>query len=73
MLSHPHLLPQRACFSWVLLEDKNKREEAEESISLLEEGFLPALPVAFREEEREESMLDLLEAVIFTLLASSAA
>jgi hypothetical protein len=54
-------------------EDKNKREEAEESIFLLEEGFLPALPVAVREEEREDSMLDLLEAVVFTLLASSAA
>jgi hypothetical protein len=39
-------------------EDKNKREEA---ISLLEGGFLPALLVAVREEEREESMLDLLE------------
>jgi hypothetical protein len=52
-------------------EDKNKREE--ESISLLEEGFLPALPAAVREREREESMLDLLEAVVFMLLASSTA
>ena len=51
-------------------EDKNKREK--ESISLLEGGFLPALPVAAREEEREESMLDLLEAVVFMLVASSA-
>ena len=52
-------------------EDKNKREE--ESISLLEEGFLPALPAAVREREREESMLDLLEAVVLLLVASSAA
>jgi hypothetical protein len=54
MLSPPHLIPQRTCSSWVLLQrtNKNKREEAEESISLLEDGFLPALPVAVREEER---------------------
>ncbi len=52
-------------------EDKNKREE--ESISLLEGGFLPALPVAVKEEEREESKLDPLEVVILLLGASSAA
>ncbi len=52
-------------------EDKSKREE--ESISLLEGGFLPALPVAAREEEREESKLDLLEVVTLLLGASSAA
>jgi hypothetical protein len=52
-------------------EDKSKREE--ESISLLEGGFLPALPVAVREGEREESKLDLLEVVILLLGASSAA
>ncbi len=52
-------------------EDKNKREK--ESISLLEEGFLPALPVAVRGREREESMLDLLEAIALLLVASSAA
>ena len=54
-------------------EDKKEREEAEESISLLEEGFLTASPVAVRGREREESLPDLLEAVVFTLLASSAA
>ena len=54
-------------------EDKNEREEAEEFISLLEEGLLPALPVAAKGRDREESMLDLLEAVVLTLLASSAA
>jgi hypothetical protein len=53
-------------------EDKKEREEAEESISLLEEGFLPALPVAAKGREREMPMLDLLGAVVFTLLASSA-
>ncbi len=52
-------------------EDKSKREE--ESISLLEGGFLPALPVAVREGEREESKLDLLEVVILLLGASFAA
>ena len=52
-------------------EDKSKREE--ESSSLLEGGFLPALPVAAREGEREESKLDLLEVAILLLGASSAA
>ena len=52
-------------------EDKNKREE--ESISLLEGGFLPALLVAIREEGREESTLNLLDVAILLLGASSAA
>ncbi len=52
-------------------EDKSKREG--QSISLLEGGFLPALPAAVREGEREESKLDLLEVVTLLLGASSAA
>jgi hypothetical protein len=69
--SLPHFLPEGLLFLGSAAKDKNKREE--ESISLLEEGFLPVLPVAVREAEREESMLDLLEAVVFLLAASSAA
>jgi hypothetical protein len=52
-------------------EDKSKREE--EFISLLEGGFVSALPAAVREEEREESKLDPLEVAILLLGASSAA
>ncbi len=52
-------------------KDKSKREE--ESISLVEGGFLPALPAAVREEEREQSKLDPLEVTILLLGASSAA
>ncbi len=73
MLSHPRLLPQRACFSWVLLM-RTKTREKRNPFPCLKRGSFPlCLLLLGREREREESMLDLLEAVVFTLLASSAA